>query len=334
MKTRRVKLDPWNPDPEILREAGAVLRAGGLVAFPTETVYGLGANALDPEAVKKIFEAKGRPSDNPLILHLSRPEQAEPLAYLDDRARNLMAAFWPGPLTLVLRACDVVPRETRGGLDTAALRMPDHPVALALIEAAGLPLAAPSANLSGRPSPTDAGSVWEDMAGRIDMILDGDGGVAAVGIESTVIDVSEERPLLLRPGALPREVIEGFLGVPLGEPDGLGRRRSPGARYRHYAPRVPVRVWRPGESVPTPVGRTEGWAFMGLSTPPARFARELLFDSVENYARGLFAGFRTLEAGGVEGILAEQPPSDGVGLGLRDRIRRAAGDEGARGEGE
>ena len=325
MNTRREKLDPWNPDPKILSEAGAVLRSGGLVAFPTETVYGLGANALAPEAVKKIFQAKGRPSDNPLILHLSRAEQAEPLAYLDGRARRLMAAFWPGPLTLVLRARDAVPRETRGGLDTAALRMPDHPIASALIEAAGVPVAAPSANLSGRPSPTDAGSVWEDMQGRVDIILDGDdgGGSAAVGIESTVIDVSEDMPLLLRPGGLSREVIEDFLKAPLGVPDEGSQRRSPGTRYRHYAPRIPVQVWRPGEPL-TLEGDAHEWAFMGTSVLPARFGRVLRFDSIENYARGLFAGFRALEAGPCRGIVVEWPPSVGVGLGLGDRIRRAA----------
>ena len=325
MNTRREKLDPWNPDPKILSEAGAVLRSGGLVAFPTETVYGLGANALAPEAVKKIFQAKGRPSDNPLILHLSRAEQAEPLAYLDGRARRLMAAFWPGPLTLVLRARDAVPRETRGGLDTAALRMPAHPIAAALIEAAGVPVAAPSANLSGRPSPTDAGSVWEDMQGRVDIILDGDdgGGSATVGIESTVIDVSEDMPLLLRPGGLSREVIEDFLKAPLGVPDEGSQRRSPGTRYRHYAPRIPVQVWRPGEPL-TLEGDACEWAFMGTRVPPACFGRVLRFDSIENYARGLFAGFRALEAEPCRGIVVEWPPSVGVGLGLRDRIRRAA----------
>ena len=204
METLRIELDPWNPSGEILARAAEVLRGGGLVAFPTETVYGLGANALNPEAVKGIYRAKGRPSDNPLILHLSRVEQAEPLVCVDERARRLMRAFWPGPLTLVLRARDVVPMEARGGLSTAALRMPSHPVASALIDAVGFPLAAPSANVSGRPSPTDAETVWRDLRGRIEMILDG--GPVSVGIESTVIDVSEKLPLLLRPGGMPAAV--------------------------------------------------------------------------------------------------------------------------------
>ena len=220
MNTRRVPVDPWNPDPAVLGEAAAVLRRGGLVAFPTETVYGLGANALNPDAVRGLYRAKGRPADNPLILHLARRETAEELAVATPRARRLMEAFWPGPLTLVLPSRPVVPPETRGGLDTAALRMPDHPVAAALIGAAGFPLAAPSANLSGRPSPTDAESVWEDMEGRVDMILDA--GPVTVGIESTVLDVTADPPLLLRPGGIAREVLEDFLGLPRP-------RRPPGA---------------------------------------------------------------------------------------------------------
>ena len=324
METLRIELDPWNPSGEILARAAEVLRGGGLVAFPTETVYGLGANALNPEAVKGIYRAKGRPSDNPLILHLSRVEQAEPLVCVDERARRLMRAFWPGPLTLVLRARDVVPMEARGGLSTAALRMPSHPVASALIDAVGFPLAAPSANVSGRPSPTDAETVWRDLQGRIEMILDG--GPVSVGIESTVIDVSEELPLLLRPGGMPAEEIEAFLGEPLRRPDGRSSRRSPGTRYRHYAPTIPVRVWHPEApfEMAEMVGmELERWGFMGLAVPPARFGRALRFESVENYARGLFSGFRALEAEGLLGIVAEWPSAAGVGLGLQDRIRRA-----------
>lgn len=319
MNTLRVPVDPWNPDPAVLREAAAVLRRGGLVAFPTETVYGLGANALNADAVRGIYRAKGRPSDNPLILHLACREEAERLARPTPRARSLMSAFWPGPLTLVLPARPVVPAETRGGLDTAALRMPDHPVAAALIEAAGFPLAAPSANLSGRPSPTDADSVWEDLGGRADMILDA--GPVSVGIESTVLDMTTEPPLLLRPGGLSREVLEDFLGVGLGCPE-VPSARSPGTRYRHYAPFVPVWIWEGG---PLPEGADPGrCGFMGLTSPSAPFARSLRFDSPENYARGLFAGFRAMESAGVLGIVVQWPPASGVGLGLRDRIRRAA----------
>lgn len=321
MKTLRVAIDPWNPDPVVLEKAVAILRRGGLVAFPTETVYGLGADALNPEAVRGVYRAKGRPSDNPLILHLSRREMAEELAFPDARSRRLMDALWPGPLTLVLPARSVVPGVTRGGLDTAALRMPDHPVAAALIETAGFPLAAPSANVSGRPSPTDADGVWEDLEGRIDMILDA--GPVSVGIESTVVDMTADPPLLLRPGGMSREVLEGFLGVALAQPDNVSRRRSPGTRYRHYAPFVPVWIWREGAPLPDGAA-SEKCGFMGLVPPPGLFGRSLRFDSVENYARGLFSGFRALEAAGLQGIVVQWPPSGGVGLGLRDRIRRAA----------
>lgn len=321
MKTLRVAIDPWNPDPVILERAVAILRRGGLVAFPTETVYGLGADALNPDVVQDVYRAKGRPSDNPLILHLSRREMAEELVFPDARSRRLMDAFWPGPLTLVLPARSTVPEVTRGGLDTAALRMPDHPVAAALIETAGFPLAAPSANVSGRPSPTDADSVWEDLEGRIDMILDA--GPVSVGIESTVVDMTADPPLLLRPGGMSREVLENFLGVALAQPDDVGRRRSPGTRYRHYAPFVPVWIWREGAPLPDGVA-SEKCGFMGLVSPPEVFGRSLRFDSVENYARGLFSGFRALETAGLQGIVVQWPPSGGVGLGLRDRIRRAA----------
>lgn len=319
MNTLRVPVDPWNPDPCVLEEAAAILRRGGLVAFPTETVYGLGANALNPDAVRGIYRAKGRPSDNPLILHLARPEDAERLVVTNSRARRLMAAFWPGPLTLVLPSRLVVPPETRGGLDTAALRMPDHPVATALIEAAGFPLAAPSANRSGRPSPTDAESVAADLEGRVDMILDA--GPVLVGIESTVLDMTADPPSLLRPGGLSRELLEDFLGAPLRCPE-VPSARSPGTRYRHYAPLVPLWIW--DEGGPLPEGLDPGrCGFMGLE-PPVTFARSLCFDSVENYARGLFRGFRELESAGLLGIVVQWPPASGVGLGLRDRIRRAA----------
>ncbi|MBQ9419486.1 MAG: threonylcarbamoyl-AMP synthase, partial [Synergistaceae bacterium] len=207
MMTTTAKPNKWNPEPEIISQAAKIIRDGGLVAFPTETVYGLGADALNPEAVKKIYEAKGRPSDNPLILHVSNVEQVNELVFVNEAAEKLMADFWPAPLTLVMKAKNIIPSITRGGLDTAAIRMPNNPIALALIEAAQTPIAAPSANLSGRPSPTDFESVLHDMNGKIEMILDG-GGVE-VGIESTVIDITNpEKILMLRPGGMSREILE------------------------------------------------------------------------------------------------------------------------------
>jgi L-threonylcarbamoyladenylate synthase len=226
---------------------------------------------------------------------------------------------------LVLPALPVVPKEVTAGLDTVALRMPDHPVALALIAAAGCPVAGPSANRSGRPSPTDARAVAEDLGDRVDLVLDA--GSVEIGLESTVVDLTEREPLLLRPGGMPRERLERFLGEPLKIPGAAGKdaeRRSPGTRHRHYAPLVPVLVWEggalPSEADPLFAG------FVGLTPPPAGFARTLLFDSEENYARGIFAAFRSLEAQeGCRHIVAEWPRAEGIGLALRDRIRRASG---------
>ena len=202
METRLVRIGKGEGNgEEALQEAARILRAGGLVAFPTETVYGLGANALDEAAAKKIYAAKGRPSDNPLIAHISSFEELKPLvAEIPEAGRLLAKAFWPGPLTMVFPKSSLVPGTTTGGLGTVAVRMPDNDIASRLIALAGLPVAAPSANLSGRPSPTTARHVWQDMEGRIEMILDG--GPVGIGVESTIVDVSEVPPVLLRPGAV------------------------------------------------------------------------------------------------------------------------------------
>ena len=320
MNTRILKINRWNPEPDIVSYAADSLRRGRTVVFPTETVYGLGANGLDAEAVKKIFQAKKRPADNPLILHLSAPEDALRLASVDERARAVMEAFWPGPLTLVLPALPVVPPEVRGGLETVALRMPDHPVALALIGRAGFPVAAPSANRSGRPSPTDASAAIADLDGEVDVVLDA--GEVDVGLESTVVDLTEKVPLLLRPGGFFVEKLTDFLGEKLGEARELAARRSPGTRYRHYAPAIPVRIWR-GEDLSGQSGLGES-GFMGLSAPSAAFAKRILFDTKENYARGVFAGFRAMESWGVRSIVVEWPDDAGIGLALQDRIRRAS----------
>ncbi len=228
--------------PETLERAGELIREGHLVAFPTETVYGLGANALDADAVRRIFEAKGRPGDNPLIVHISALSQLPALiaGAPSPAARALMDAYWPGPMTLIFPKSDAVPEAVTAGLGTVAVRFPAHPAARALIDAAGVPIAAPSANRSGRPSPTSARHVLEDMDGRVPLILDG--GDCEVGLESTVIDLSGETPRVLRPGGVTPEMIVaacGSAGVdpavmrPLGENEVA---RSPGMKYRHYAP--------------------------------------------------------------------------------------------------
>ena len=242
METKRIVIkDRKNIKDEELAEAAAVLRSGGLVAFPTETVYGLGGNALDEDAARKIYAAKGRPSDNPLIAHISCAADLAPLVKeIPMAGRKLMEAFWPGPLTMIFPKSGRVPYGTTGGLDTVAVRMPDDPVAGRLIALAGVPVAAPSANTSGRPSPTTADHVWQDMNGRIDMIIDG--GPVGIGVESTIVDVSSPVPSVLRPGAITMEMLREVLGEVTIDPAILGpmkediRPKAPGMKYRHYAP--------------------------------------------------------------------------------------------------
>lgn len=227
---------------EELKEASAVIRSGGLVAFPTETVYGLGGDATNPEASRKIYAAKGRPSDNPLIVHIADFSQLRNIvAEVPQEAEKLAEVFWPGPLTMILRKNDVIPYETTGGLDTVAIRMPSHPVARAFLQDSGCMIAAPSANTSGRPSPTTAQHVWEDLHGKIEILLDG--GPVGIGIESTIVDLSEERPMILRPGFITQEMLSAVLGD-VGVDPGLASENSkqppkaPGMRYRHYAPKA------------------------------------------------------------------------------------------------
>ena len=234
-----------SPDTETYALAAEILKSGGLVAFPTETVYGLGANALDRDAVLSIFSAKGRPADNPLIVHIHDRKQLEPLCEIPERALPLMDAFWPGPLTILCTRKPAIPDQVTAGLPTVAVRMPSHPVARAMLEACALPIAAPSANSSGRPSPTTAAHVLEDMNGKIPLIIDG--GMCDVGVESTVLDLCHGDPVILRPGGVTREMISGVLNCevsiagsvlrPLRENE---KALSPGMRYRHYAPHAVV----------------------------------------------------------------------------------------------
>lgn len=252
METKRIVIEDRNHiKDEELKEAAGILRSGGLVAFPTETVYGLGGNALDEDAARKIYAAKGRPSDNPLIAHVSCVEEVEPLVKeIPEAGRKLMEAFWPGPLTMIFPKSDKVPYGTTGGLDTVAIRMPDDPVANRLIALAGVPVAAPSANTSGRPSPTTADHVWQDMNGRIDMIIDG--GPVGIGVESTIVDVSSAVPAVLRPGAITMEMLEEVLGEVSVDPAILGplsadvRPKAPGMKYKHYAPKADLTLVEPG----------------------------------------------------------------------------------------
>ena len=232
---------------EDLKRAASILQQGGLVAFPTETVYGLGGNGLNPAASGKIYAAKGRPSDNPLILHISRREELSPVVKkITPAAEKLMEAFWPGPLTLIFEKSGIVPYATTGGLDTVAVRMPEHEGARQLISAAGVPVAAPSANLSGRPSPTTAEHVREDLDGKIDAVIDG--GPVGIGLESTIIDLTEEVPVILRPGYITKEMAAAVIGevrmdAGLSGLDASVKPKAPGMKYRHYAPKAKMTVY-------------------------------------------------------------------------------------------
>lgn len=247
METKIIKVDQYNIDLDDMKRAGELIRAGELVAFPTETVYGLGADALKEEASRKIYAAKGRPSDNPLIVHIADFEALEKIVkILPKEAKILADAYWPGPLTMRFFKNDMVPDETTGGLDTVAVRMPDHPIALEFIRAAGGYIAAPSANRSGRPSPTLASHVAEDMDGIIPLIIDG--GQVGIGIESTIVDLAEEDITILRPGFITKEMLEETLGQPVAFDKGIDgchgdeQPKAPGMKYRHYAPKAEMAI--------------------------------------------------------------------------------------------
>lgn len=313
-----VPVDFWNPDKDVIARAAQLIRDGQLVAFPTETVYGLGANALNPEAVRRTYAAKGRPSDNPLILHFPDPESVEQAAYVDERAKSLMDAFWPGPLTLVLPVKDCVPPEARAGLPSVGCRMPDYPAALAFFAACGVPVSGPSANRSGRPSPTNAQTVAEDIGSAAAMILDA--GECRVGVESTVLDVTGKVPVLLRPGGVSMEQLQDFLGE-VALPVGVNElKKSPGTRYRHYAPSVEVAIWKTDQPFDWP----DAFVYVGVCEPLRVPARRIQFRDVQGYAHGLFSALRELERDGLP-IVAQWPPAQGIGRALRDRISRAAG---------
>lgn len=329
--------DPKAQRREIDQAAG-IIRAGGLVAIPTETVYGLGADALNPDAVRRIYEAKGRPSDNPLIIHVPSADWLERYCVeVPDSAYRLAEKFWPGPLTMILKRNPIVPDRTTGGLDTVGVRCPNHPVTLALIEAAEVPIAAPSANISGRPSCTTAQHVLEDVGGKIDCILDG--GPCAVGVESTIVDLTVDPPRLLRPGGLPLEALEEVLGeVELDEAVtrqmGEGERpRAPGMKYRHYAPAAPVTVvtGTPAKSAQYIRSQLNGDCgvicydeFLPLFS--AVTARP--FGSMQNrreQAQRVFDALRSFDATPVKQIFAQCPDTTGLGLAVANRLKKAAG---------
>ncbi|MDG6950104.1 MAG: threonylcarbamoyl-AMP synthase [Nitrososphaerota archaeon] len=337
--TRILKVSPKRPSTKAILAAANVIQHGGLVAFPTETVYGLGADALSPKAVRKIFEAKGRPADDPLIVHISDAAQLQELAKdIPKHALKLMKEFWPGPLTLIFEKSDQVPDIVTAGLNSVAIRMPSHKIANALIARADTPIAAPSANLFGSPSPTTAQHVISDLHDKIDMIIDG--GEANIGVESTVLDVRKSPPTLLRPGGLPIEALRSCLGTIDVHPSVYGDRLSaadvaisPGMKYRHYAPRSPVYLIEDSTDmirgkIQETVDRLRKDGKRVAVVVPVDFsysADEVMVVGRDptHIARNLFAILRQLDRK-VDAIVIEGIGAGGLGLAIMNRLRRAA----------
>ena len=328
-----------------MTRAGEIIRAGGLVAFPTETVYGLGADGMNADASARIYEAKGRPSDNPLILHIVDMDQVDGIAReVSPAARKIMEAFWPGPLTVILSRRDNVPSTTTGGLDTVAVRMPSHPDARDFIRSSERIIAAPSANISGRPSPTRAGHVYEDMKGRIPMILDG--GPVGIGIESTIVDMTGEHPSILRPGYISREEIADLVGEVGIDPAIAGRTpakdltaKAPGMKYRHYAPKGQMFLVE-GETALvvkkinelTALRQAEGYTvgIIGtedtLSLYPEGIAKSVgSREHPQTIAANLYRVLREMDASGADYIYAESFFGEKMGDAIMNRMLKAAG---------
>lgn len=314
-----------------IARAAQIIRSGGLVAFPTETVYGLGADALNEDAVRKIFIAKERPFDDPLIVHIAAAQQLLLLArHIPQRAWELVKKFWPGPLTLVLPKTERVPAVTTGGLETVAVRMPGHPIARQLIELSGCPIAAPSANRFGRPSPTTAQHVLEDLDGRIELILDG--GPTPIGVESTVVDLTQYPPMILRPGGVTLEALQEILGEVrlLSSTKSEAAKRSPGTRWRHYAPRAQLVLAEPAELEQIVRELLKDGKRVGvmisqgrLPCSPDRLSVIHMPSDLSEYARLLFRVLRELDAHGVDVIVVEAVEEHGLGRAIMDRLRKA-----------
>lgn len=338
-----LEVDAATPDPTAIQRAAECLRRGGLVAFPTETVYGLGVNALDRDALRRLFAAKERPSTDPLIVHVPSLVDVEPLVVeLPRAARDLAARYWPGPLTLIMRRSARVPDEVTAGLETIAVRIPAHAVARALIAAAGLPIAAPSANRFSRPSPTRALHVLEDLRGRIDLVIDG--GPTPIGVESTVLDLAGATPTILRPGAVTadmlREVLPHLHAAPAVISHETGPLRSPGLLAKHYSPRATLRLYEgDGPAVLARIaddaedairqGKKVGLLIGVDDAAPNAVAltdtRRLPGDDPKATAAGLYAALRDLDRRGVDLILVRGiPAAEGLGRAIQDRLRRAA----------
>jgi L-threonylcarbamoyladenylate synthase len=340
-----LKVDPEKPDPEKIQVAAQIIRKGGLVAFPTETVYGLGADALNPNAVLALFEAKKRPLDNPPIVHVADPREVLDIVQeVPEKAALLMKKFWPGPLTLVFKRSSKVPEVTVAGLDTIAIRMPKHKVALALIRQSGCSIAAPSANLAGKPSPTTAKHVYEDLNGRIDAILDG--GATNIGVESTVVDLTVDPPMVLRPGGTSFEALTKVISdiklhpFVLAEKElPLDKIRSPGMKHRHYAPKAEV-ILVEGD-IPATMAKVEELTgfyklrgskvgVLATDETQANYKADVVKSLGSRFnlaavAQNLFRLLREVDAENVDVIIAEGVSSEGIGLAIMNRLRKASG---------
>ncbi|MGN0141167.1 MAG: L-threonylcarbamoyladenylate synthase [Roseburia sp.] len=358
METKILKIDAEAMEEDAINQAADIIRSGGLVAFPTETVYGLGADALSPEASRKIYAAKGRPSDNPLIVHIAKFTDLESIAKeVPPEAKTLAEAFWPGPLTMIVWKNDKVPYETTGGMDTVAIRMPDHPVALELIRRSGCLIAAPSANTSGRPSPTEAMHVAQDLGGKIPVILDG--GPVGIGIESTIIDLSEEIPMILRPGYITKEMLEKALGKevridpgilaqeaeaanPGGHKEGTAaglHPKAPGMRYKHYAPKADLVLVDGAQNavireinVLVKEKQAQGKKVGVIATDETRNAYEADYvadigarEDEDAIARHLYRILREFDDRDVDAIYSESFATPRIGQAIMNRLLKAAG---------
>jgi len=339
-----LKVDPHNPETNKIKAAARVIRKGGLVSFPTETVYGLGADALNPTAVAKIFKAKRRPPDNPIIVHVATKEDLHKLAIdVPEAAERLMAEFWPGPLTLILKRSSIVPDITVVGLDTIAIRMPSNKVALDLIRESCTPIAAPSANLAGKPSPTEAEHVINDLAGKIDIVLDA--GPTKIGVESTVIDLTTKVPLILRPGGTPYERLKSVLGRVKLHPIAMANKRmrlskakAPGMKHRHYAPEAQMIlvegsfndiVKRVKQLASLYINEGKRVGILATDESKSAYAADVVKSSGSRrdpatIARNLFRLLREFDKDRVDLIIAEGIVPRGLGLAVMNRLRRAA----------
>lgn len=347
METILVKMEKENPDAEGIRKAGEIIRAGGLVAFPTETVYGLGGDALNPDSSRKIYAAKGRPSDNPLIVHICRWDDIYKIAHpVPEEAKKLAKAYWPGPLTMILKKTVLVPKETTGGLDTVAIRFPQDPIARAFIEAAGGFVAAPSANLSGKPSPTLAQYVAEDMNGRIEMIIDG--GEVGIGLESTIVDLTGEEPMILRPGFITKEMLEEVLkrvevDRTILDANCRLRPKAPGMRYKHYAPKGDLTIIEgEAEAVTEAISQRSKAAEsagekVGIIATDETARQYRMFSGAESVksvgsrddeaavGRSLYRILREFDDENVTVIFSESFSQSGFGQAIMNRLLKAAG---------